>query len=313
VTPRAIAILGEQRFDPTLGDCVRALDVEGPVATITCGWQEREVEDTDLHEHLGKRSVNLRLHQRAESAFARDRMLSRAHRHKQEVLRHKQDFYRIRLEHELDANHVIRQRKAPPEILEQEEKASIEAIRSLDEYHLSQCESVHQEFEDKYKPLERDSIAGHHRELSKIIERCAAVAIAGGHVATILNRLRLFGVAGMLKKHHAVFAWSAGAMAIAERVVLFHDNPPQGPGAPEVLDRGLGLVPKVVPLPQPETRLRLQESARVSVMARRFAPSLCLALPAKAHVTWCEGKFLRPWEVVRLHEDGTHDTAWAGG
>jgi hypothetical protein len=309
--PRAIVLLGVQRFDPTLGDCVKALGVDGPIATITAGWAEREQEDTDLHEHLQKKTVNLRLYQRAEQAFARDRPLARAHRHKQEVLRHKQDFYRVRLEHELAANHVIRQRKAPPEILAEEEHSSIDAIRMLDEYHLAQCQRVHDEFEAEHKPLEHEAIAIHHRELGKILDRCAALCIAGGHVATILNRLRLFGIADLIDGQ-PVFAWTAGAMAIANKVVLYHDNPPQGFGAAEVLDRGLTWIDNVVPLPQIETRLKIDDTDRISVLARRFAPALCLGFPARAHVTFVEGKFERPERVMKLNEDGTHDAAWSG-
>jgi hypothetical protein len=46
-------------------------------------------------------------------------------------------------------------------------------------------------------------------------------------VAVLVNRLRLFGL-GDLVADKTVFAWSAGAMAVSERVVLFHDDPPQG-------------------------------------------------------------------------------------
>lgn len=302
--PRAIVLLGAQRFDPTLGAAARELGIEGPIATVTAGWQEREGEDADLHEHLEERTVNLRLHSRAEDVWKHDRELHAAHRKKQEILRHKQDFYRIRLEHELDANHVIRQRKAPPEILAEEQAASIGAIRLLDEYHLSQCERVEAEFDETWRPLERDAIARHRREIATTLESAAALAIAGGHVATLLNRLRLFGIAELLDGH-AVLAWSAGAMAISERVVLFHDSPPQGPGASEVLDRGLALCKGVVPLPQPETRLRLDDPERVSVMARRFAPATCLALPAGARITHRAGRFESPFRVLRLREDGT--------
>jgi hypothetical protein len=303
-TPPPIVILGAQRFEPNLGSTLAALGIDGPVATVTAGWQEREREDEELHEHLGKRTLNLHLHRRAEEVFARDAELAKKHRHKQEILRHKQDFYRIRLEHELEANHVIRQRKAPPEILAEEQAASIDAIRQLDEYHLGQCARVHAEFEAEYRPLERTSVAAHRKRIAKILKECVALAIAGGHVATLLNRLRLFGVAELLSGQ-AILAWSAGAMAISDRVVLFHDSPPQGPGAAEVLDRGLGLCPSVVPLPQPETRLRLSDPERVSVLARRFAPASCLALPARAHVTWDGNRWLRPWQVTVLSPDGS--------
>src|SRR5262245_17742581 len=91
--PRAVVLLGAQRFDPTLGAAVRALGVAGPIATVTAGWQEREDEDKELDEHLGGATRNLRLHRRADEVFAQDPELHAAHRAKQIVLRHKQDFY----------------------------------------------------------------------------------------------------------------------------------------------------------------------------------------------------------------------------
>ncbi len=301
----AVVLLGAQRFDPTLGSTVKALGVTGPIAVVTAGWQERESEDKDLQEHLENRTINLRLHARAEEVFQRDRELAALHRKRQETLRHKQDFYRIRLEHQLEATHVIRQRKAPREILDEEQAASIGAIRLLDDYHLTQCRRVHLEFEEEARPSERPWVVRHRRELEKILGECAALAIAGGHVASLLNRLRIFGIAQLLRADQPVFAWSAGAMAIAERVVLFHDSPPQGPGAAEVLDRGLGLVSGVVPLPHPETRLRLDDPERVGVLARRFAPAHCLALPARAHVTRKDGAWIDATDVTRLGRDGT--------
>jgi hypothetical protein len=102
-----------------------------------------------------------------------------------------------------------------------------------------------------------------------------------------------------------VFAWSGGAMAISERIVLFHDNTPEGPVASEILDRGMGLIRDLVVLPEPEQRLDLGERERVGVMARRFAPARVLAFPAGAHVTWRDGGLRNPsTEVVELCADG---------
>jgi hypothetical protein len=304
--PRAIVLLGAQRFDPTLGAAVKELGISGPIVTITAGWQERETEDEDLHAHLGKKTINLRLHERADQVWKRDPELHAAHREKQQELRHRQDFYRIRLEHELDANHVISQRQAPAAIIEEEQSASLGAIRLLDEYHLHVCARVEAEFDAKWKPFEREAVAKHRAQIAKILDGAAAVGIAGGHVATLLNRLRLFGIAELIDGH-AVLAWSAGAMAVSERIVLFHDSPPQGPGASEVLDRGLALCPRVVPLPHPETRLRLDDRERVSILARRFHPARCLAMPAGARITYQDGKFSHPFRVIRLRESGVRE------
>jgi len=298
-----VVLLGPQRFDPTLGEAVSELGIEGPIATITAGWQEREPEDGELHEHLGKRTVNLRLYARTDDVWKRDPELRSAHRARQDRLRHKQDFYRIRLEHELDAAFVIQTRKAPRQILDEEDDFSIRGLRELDEAHLNQCRAERESFDAKWKPLERESIARHRAELAEIIRRCAAVAIAGGHVATLLNRLELFGM-GPLLADKPLFAWSAGAMAISDRVVLFHDDPPQGPGAAEVLDRGLALVPGVVPLPHPDQRLRLADRERVGLLSRRFAPALALTFRNRTRVTWDGTAWANAHGVERLRADG---------
>lgn len=305
--PRAIVLLGAQRFDPTLGALVAAHGVDGPVATITAGWQEREGDDQELHEHLGRRTVNLHLYERAGDVFRSDPELQAAHRKRQEVLRHKQDFYRIRLEAELEAARVIRTRAAPPDILADEHAASIESIRDLDAWHLAQCARVRAEFDARWRPFERKALVRHRREIEQVLAGCQALAIAGGHVAVLLNRLMFFGLAELLDGH-VVFAWTAGAMAACERVVLFHDSPPQGPGAAEVLDVGMGLVPNVVALPHPETRLMLDDGGRVETMARRFAPATCVALPACAHATWADGRLALGPSVTVLGADGVPST-----
>ncbi len=302
---RAVVLLGAQRFDPTLGEAVAELGIQGKIAAITAGWQEREEEDDDLKNHLGGRVVNLRLHARAEGVFRKDAKFHSAHRERQQILRHRQDFYRVRLEHALDAQHVIDHRHAPSDILEDERRASIQAIRDIDRMHLERCTRDWEEFDDKWRPFERSAIVEQRAEIADIVASCDAIAIAGGHVASLLNRLRLFGI-GDLCRGKFVFAWCGGAMAVSERVVLFHHSPPQGPGAAEVLDRGLGLAGDVVVLPQPEFRLRLDDRERMKVLVRRFAPSTCLAMPARSRVTWLERGPKNVHGIIALRDDGSN-------
>ena len=302
-TTSTIVLLGAQRFDPTLGACVARVGVRGRMGLVTAGWQERESEDEELVQHLGLDTVNLRLHARGDEVFRADPELRDAHRERQASLRHRQDFYRIRLEHELAAQAVIQKRKAPAAITAEQTEDSLQAIRDLDAAHVATCARIHKEFEAKWRLDERPSVARHRRELAEVIVGCEAIAIAGGHVATLINRLALFGVRERLRQK-TLFAWSGGAMALCERVVLFHDDPPQGPGVSEVLDAGLGLAPGVVVFPQPEERLKLTQTDRVASLVRRFAPALCLALPARSHVTLARGKFTSPSGVVELLADG---------
>jgi hypothetical protein len=301
----AVVLLGAQRYNPTLGEAMAELGIEGKIATITAGWQEREDDDEDLKEYLLGRSVNLTLHARGEDVFRKDKELLAAHRQRQTVLRHRQDFYRVRLEHALDAQHVIDQRAAPDDILEDEARTSIDAIRNIDALHLDRCTRDRKEFDARYKPFDRPAVAEHRAQIAALIDDCDAIAIAGGHVASLLNRLRLFGIAE-LAHGKTIFAWCAGAMAISERVVLFHDSPPQGPGAAEVLDAGLGFVGEVVVLPQPEFRLKLGDRQRLKVMVRRFAPATCLAMPARSRVTWLRSGPTAPYGAFAIRDDGTH-------
>lgn len=322
--PNAVVLLGAQRFDPTLAAAMSKQFVTGKVALITAGWQEREAEDDDLREHLAPReTVNLLLHARGEELFRDDPELRAAHRERQEALRHRQDFYRIRVEQALEAERIIRKRPAPPDIAREQRQASIDAIRELDAWHLANCARLHAEFDKRWTPAERPALKKHRREIASIVKGCAAVAIAGGHVASLINRLFLFGI-GDLLRDRTIFAWSGGAMALTDRVVLFHNggdgsagdgrsaearsigDPPQGPGASEVLDKGLGLVPQVVALPQPEMRLQLEDTNRVRIMAQRFAPAICLALPARSSVVFRDGNFSRADGVYELREDGGH-------
>src|ERR1700677_4050252 len=159
MSPRAVVLLGPQRFDPSLRESVAKLGVSGRIAVITAGWQERESEDEELSAHLDGRTVNLKLHERAEDVFKTDKELQTAHRERQEVLRHRQDFYRIRLECELEAERVIRQRAPPVDILNDEAIASIEAIRALDAWHLAQCARVRKDFEPRCDRTNSPSLA----------------------------------------------------------------------------------------------------------------------------------------------------------
>lgn len=303
-TPSATAVLlGAQRFEPTLAAAVLEAGVQGRIAIVTAGWQEREDEDEELARDLSGRTVNLNLYKRGDQLFREDREFAAAHKERQNLLRALQDVYRLRLEHALEAERTVRESKPPEGIREEVEEACIDAIRDLDAWHLYQCARVRAEFNEKWKPHLRPSIARHRGELIEELKDCGAVAIAGGHVAVLVNRLLLFGLETLIGAR-TLFAWSAGAMAVSPRVVLFHDDPPQGRGASEVLDAGLGLVPNVVVFPEPERRLKLDDLPHVRLLARRFAPSKCIAFPARSSVVIENGKVVRSSGVVHLSRPG---------
>jgi hypothetical protein len=67
-------------------------------------------------------------------------------------------------------------------------------------------------------------------------------------------------------------------MALAERIVLFHDRSAHGPGHPEIFGSGLSVLHGVVALPHARARLLLDDTPRMAVFARRFAPAGCVLL-----------------------------------
>lgn len=301
---KPVVLLGPQHVVPTAGRVLRELRVTQRVALCNAGWQERESEDQALLADLGVPAVNLKLHERSEDVFQRDPELAAAYKERQARLRRLQDFYRVRLEHGEDAERVISLRQVDPALLAEEQKVSLDMVRRLDQDHLDRCRAVHAEFEERWRPAERDAVVRHRRELVGLVRQVEAVLIAGGHVAVLLNRMKLFELAELAARR-TVLAWSAGAMALSEKVVLFHDRPPHGRGVAEVLDAGFGLFPGLIVLPDPRRRLRLDDRGRVTRFAERFAPAICVAMDQGAQLVFEGDRLVRSASVQRLSADGS--------
>lgn len=276
----SLILFGPQRLNPTLRPELDALGLDGQAAVITAGWQEREREIEELQQHIDRPVANLGLHERCEQVFSHDHELFQAHRARQDRLQAIQRLYRYRLDFVLEPARELMRRGGDPELLDRERTSAIEAIRLLDREHLMRMDEVHREFDHRWQVAKRPSLAKHREQIQELLSASSSVLIAGGHVAVLLNRMRMFGIAELIRPM-PILAWAAGAMALAERVVLFHDSPPQGAGNPEVLDTGLGLYRGLIPLPHARQRLRLEDPVRVSLFARRFAPDTCVPLDEK--------------------------------
>ncbi|RNI19674.1 Type 1 glutamine amidotransferase-like domain-containing protein [Flexivirga caeni] len=279
-----IVLLGPQRR-PGLDKVVAGLQLDGPFATITAGWQEREVADSELQEHLGGRAVNLALWSRRQEILDRDPDFAAAHRARQAELSDMQELYQIGVSHTS---------RAITELREQTERSSRsrefalrdaeEVLRSLDRRHLERVRDIDAEFYDLTRPHEHPLIAAHRAEVAQVLAQTEAVVIAGGHVAELLDALHLFNVVPAGLDRLPIIAWSAGAMVLTERVVLFNDNAIRGPRPPEVYDDGLALLRDTVVLPSAHKRLHMNNTDRMSLLARRFAPALCVPLDPGARV-----------------------------
>lgn len=304
------ALLGPQQLKQTLGTALRLLGGGGPVALVTAGWQEREDQDEDLPMILGRKVINLKLYERGEKIFAEDAEYAKAHRARQDQLRQIQEFYRLRLERTFDAALDIARKATGTDLEAEEQRSSMEQIRRLDAEHLDRVTALREAYELQTRPTERPSIARHRSELKRILDSVDTLVVAGGHVAVLLNRMRMFGVKELLGAHQ-LLAWSGGAMVTSERVVLFHESPPEGTGISEVLEQGLGLHHSVLTLPNPKLRLKLDDPQRVGWFSRRYAPARCVAFDQGDFVLFDGDRWFGAEGTQQLKPDGSVVGGWA--
>ena len=310
MAPRTIAVLGPQGATPDAGEVLRDLGIAGPVALVRAGLQERESEDAEMVKALGVPAVNLTLHARGNEVFKTATEFTAAYTARQHRLRHMQSFYRTRLDGIEQAARTISLRYVEPELLEQEEKVSVDQFRYLDHEHIARCSAVKVAFDAAWPADGVEVLARHRREVRALMAASTALVIAGGHVASLLNRLQLFDVLA-----HAgdkpIIAWSAGAMVLTERIVLFHDFPPYGSDIAQVLDAGFGLIPGIVVLPDARRRIDLGAHAGIQRFARRMAPATCIAMDHGERMIFEAGE-LRMARATRLTTTGQAERDWAG-
>lgn len=303
-----LLLVGPQGHGTDLGAALKDAGVTGKVALITAGWQEQESDDQQLAAELGVPTVNLRLHARSEELFAADKHLAQAHAERQLRLKRMHEVYRIRLDHAFAAAKAISVRHLDEETLAEERQVSVEVLRHLDLDHLERARVIHTEFEKRWHPKGRRQVARHREELAALIEPTTAVVVAGGHVASLLYRLKLFDVLALTGKRRWVAA-AAGAMVLTERIYLFHDFAPHGTGVAEVLDAGLGLVKNRVLLPDPKRRLNFQDREGISRFVQRVAPAICSAMDTGARLFVENGRVTRSLEH-RLMSSGEVKEGW---
>jgi hypothetical protein len=245
------------------------------VALITAGWETEEGDDRQLKEAIDIEAINLNLFERTEQLFSDDPELIETLRTRQDELRHLRDVYNDRLNHLLKAARQIIRRHDTLIYLDPETESAIEMVRQLDREYFVRTSQLIDRYEQQLQTANRPHVIQHRREIGEILNRVHGILIAGGHVAIILNRLKIFGILEM-RTELPIIAWSGGAMALADQVVFFHDSPPQGPGDAEVLRAGMSLFHDVLPLPDGTTRLNLNDEARVELFARRFNRFQCV-------------------------------------
>ena len=270
-------MLGPQSPKSNLTEAIDLLSINGPVVSITAGWQDSEAENDELQTLIGRPIEDLNLYRKAEEIFLHEPELHALQRQRQDKLAELQRLYRVRLIHTMAAARNLIREKGDSDLLRLEQRAAISQVRALDRHHVKRIAAIHDDFDSHRAKLSIPTAAELVQSAQQKVAQAGLVLIAGGHVAVLINRIRMFRLIDVLAQK-SIVAWSAGAMVLGERIVLFHDDAPQGKRDPEVMDAGLGIVKNIIPLPHAKTRLDWSTRNRMALFSRRFAPAKCCTL-----------------------------------
>lgn len=277
-------ILGPQRPHPNAPDALGALaSGDGPIVVLTAGWRADETDDEALRRYLGPDVVVLPLYSWFEVVMRELPQLRAEYRARQDALVGLRRLHRLRLHPALAVASDLFEETHRDSLTEEYLALALEDVRRIDGQLLQSASAIHERHAVASAPWLTSPVVGRLRaRATEALRSARAVVLTGGHVAVLLNRLQFFGVDEVLRELGAegrpIFAWSAGAMVLADKIVLFYDDPPDGPAYPELLDYGFGLVRNVVLLPHARQRLRLDDPVRVGSLATRFGPSPCIGL-----------------------------------
>jgi hypothetical protein len=281
-----------------------ALGVDGPVALVTAGWEEGERNDAQLDRELGGGTRNLGLFGRRLDIMESDAEYAAADRALRALIADMREVYLVQLHYALRGVDAVRQHAHKARRLAGDElEAAVETVRALDERHAARLAQAHEEFYATMRPHDRTVIAAHRAEVAAVVQECAAVAVAGGHVGVLTEALHLSNLGAVLGDRPLI-AWSSGAMAVAERVMVVGDDD-LADRPDEVLTVGIGVVHGVVPLADARRRLRMDDRNRLAVLARRVAPRVCVLLDPGDRLP-CDAAGLPDFQVARVvAPDGT--------
>jgi len=297
-------LLGPQRPTPTVGAAVHDLTApDETVGVISAGWQEAEGDLHELQACIERPLLDLGLYRRAEAVVAASQAVREAHRLRQDRLRLLQRYYRMRLSHAMRAAVSVLEIDDETEVIKLEQRHAVAQLRALDRHHLGRVHATHAAYNDVQSVHEAEALRDQRREIEQLLAPLSTLVITGGNVAVLITRLRLMGMGALLRDKHIV-AWSAGAMALCDRIVLYHDRAPQGRRDAEIFDVGLALVPGLIVLPNAKRRLDTGQATILGLLSRRFAPRRCVTLDNASMVRIQDARVVAVSDVSRITRKG---------
>ncbi|MCK6506047.1 Type 1 glutamine amidotransferase-like domain-containing protein [Myxococcota bacterium] len=281
--PGRIVLLGPQHPEPNLPAMLDRAGVRGPLAVVSAGWRYDEGHLGPLAAAVKRPLVHLPLYRWFDDLSQHEPGLAEEWHRRQQRIAALKRAYQIELRGVAHVLEELESRAIHDKGIQAEEIAYARAaVRTLDKRVLQRLDEVRAAFPRSLRPWELPEVAALHDKARAWLADCEGMLVAGGHVAILLNRMVFFGLDDLsrelLERGGLVAAWSGGAMVCSERIVLFYDDPPEGSGDPEILDRGLGLFRGLALFPHAGRRLRLEDADRVHRLATRLHPARCLTL-----------------------------------
>lgn len=274
-----LTILGPERPDGVLPELLARHGVTGPIALVSAGWRIDELRDEPLRAAVPNEVRNLKLYERFRLLEREATDIVTPYTRKQDALRKTKERYRLRVHEALNtASALLREngdRDCPWF------RQAVRHLQEVDNLFLTEVQALHDRFEAECRPAQHPLVRRERDAIRQELEGCAALCIAGGHIGVLRNRAFFFDL-GAVITDRPLYAWSAGAMLLTERVLLYHDHTAYGPGTAELLDHGFGLLSHTVFLPHAHARLDLGDRVHLSVLAHRLAPRKVVGLENKA-------------------------------
>ena len=313
---------------------MRALGDEGPIATVTAGWQEREGDDGELNAILDGRGRNLGLYRRWSDVLERRSGVrhrrARAARRADEL----QALYEVRLDHALRAIEAVQRSTGRRAVKSHADRRRDRRLTPAGRRGTCAGRRARERFDAGWAPASGRGIRRHRDEVAPSSASVPPIASSpAGTSACCCNACgcsRCRGRAALPPVDRLV-GRSDGAR---DRVVLFHDFGPTGPTGPEVFAEGLGVTRTSSPcrmpaggfgsttparMPSwpagsPRHCLVLDDGVRVDLARRRAAAGARVCSPSRRPVVSSEGSSVtstRPrtkLAINRLRENAARST-----